>query len=522
MFRFTPAFLTAVAAVALVACDANDPTSPAEPSDVTAAPSTAIDRDQAGAAADSAAAVGSPSLSLIRVPRSFFVNPISGNDTNAGTKLKPFKTLARGLSTAISGDTMRLASGVYSALSGEKFTNASRQVVVPAGVTILGTFAEDFTSQLHGVEGETGLKLLGGATIRNLILSGFTTGIRATQGVQKFKGLFLDHNLTHLELNGTAQATFLGGGVFLTSGGNFTAVTGAHLTEQARLIVDGGTVTPGGQNCNTPVTGVELHNSSRLTLRNRATLKHIAGNAVRLREASKVTLTSLASIDRDFSQLAADCAPLPSITGQDAAAVTLNNATISDKDGNGDGDIGIELNSMGALTLTGATITGHHRAGVRVSGQQKVVVSGSTFFQNVVGIDASRAQTLNMTVTGSTLTGNLIGIGAPLFKLRSSKLTGNAVGVVVVGSQADLGKAADPGNNMFTGNFQSGVQFESGPLGEVAAGTIYAAGNTWNASIQGADASGHYPAGLLVNGTNSGATGLNFRLLENVNFTIQF
>ena len=140
MFRFHSALLATVAALSLVACDANDPTGPAEPTDVTAARSTAIDGDQAGAAADSAAAVGSPSLSLTRVPRSFYINPISGNDTNAGTKLKPFKTLAHGLSKAIPGDTMRLAAGVYSAATnGEKFTDVTREVPVPAGVSASDT-----------------------------------------------------------------------------------------------------------------------------------------------------------------------------------------------------------------------------------------------------------------------------------------------------------------------------------------------------------------------------------------------
>jgi len=190
MFRFTPALLATAAALALVACDANDPTGPAEPTQVTAAPST-----DAG------------SMSLTRLPKSFYVNPSSGKNTNPGTKLLPFKTLARALSSTIAKDTVRLAAGTYSAASGERFTNGTQQVPVPAGVMILGTVAGELTTRLQGAEGETGLSLKGGAAVRNLILAGFAIGIDATQGVQSLKGLLLDQTSLGIELRGTAQAT---------------------------------------------------------------------------------------------------------------------------------------------------------------------------------------------------------------------------------------------------------------------------------------------------------------------------
>jgi hypothetical protein len=39
--------------------------------------------------------------------------PTKGSDANKGTQSKPFKTLARALSKAQAGDTIRLAAGLY-------------------------------------------------------------------------------------------------------------------------------------------------------------------------------------------------------------------------------------------------------------------------------------------------------------------------------------------------------------------------------------------------------------------------
>ena len=37
----------------------------------------------------------------------------TGNDNNSGTQAQPFKTIAKGISTAVSGDTLLLADGTY-------------------------------------------------------------------------------------------------------------------------------------------------------------------------------------------------------------------------------------------------------------------------------------------------------------------------------------------------------------------------------------------------------------------------
>jgi hypothetical protein len=74
-------------------------------------------------------------------------------------------------------------------------------------------------------------------------------------------------------------------------------------------------------------------------------------------------------------------------------------------------------------------------------------------------------------------------------RLRRVAIEGFEAGVVVEEAPADLGTASDPGENVFHG---AGVN-----LLDAAAhpGILHAAGNTWNASTQGADAAGHYAPG---------------------------
>jgi hypothetical protein len=246
-------------------------------------PATSLAPEQAGEPETAAGPVAQPATaSATRLPRSFFVDPRLGKDTNPGTKALPFKTFAKALSLALAQDTVQLAPGVYSkAINGERFTNSTQQVPVRAGVVILGTFQEDFTSQLNGGPDEIGLLLEGKATVRNLILSGFGTGIRASQGVQSLKRVILDQNLVGMLLDGTAQATLTKGSMTVIAPA-LSFANGLVLEDNAQLIMDGGLISGGGSNCALNVTGVDVQNSSRVTLRNGVKIQNIAGKALSL------------------------------------------------------------------------------------------------------------------------------------------------------------------------------------------------------------------------------------------------
>jgi hypothetical protein len=460
------------------------------------------------------------SVTATRVPKSFFVNPITGKDTNPGTNLLPFKTLARALASATAKDTMRLASGLYSkATNGERFTNATQQVAVPAGVVILGTSAaHGFTSQLHGVAGETGLQLKGAATVKNLIVTGFSTAIRATQGVQSLSNLNLDHNALGLGLSGLAQATLVGSTVVLrpVSG---VVVTGARVREQAQFTMNGGRITGGAQNCEKGVTGVVLSEAARLTLKNVATLENIAGVALLMAGTSKATLTSFAKIDRRFFQLPVACAPQASVATFDSASLTLRHARVLSSGGTN--STGIESASRAPLTLDTAEVTGHTGNGVRGLLDFKLVARGSNFRGNGIGIDGLFAKTASITVTGSTVFNNDLGIRAPFFKLRKSVVSLNRIGILLTSPFTDLGQTFDPGNNTITDNLNTGVAFISSVI-DGGVGGIFASGNTWNPSTQSSDVFGHYPGKPLLNGKSPIPSGKNFALpVGNSSFQIQ-
>jgi Protein of unknown function (DUF1565) len=478
-------------AAALVGCGDHNPTDPA---DVGDDPGASLGLGESASAPVEAA--------VTRLPRSFFVDPRIGSDANVGTKLKPFKTLARGLGIAISGDTFRLASGVYStATNGEKFSTAATSVTVPAGVTLIGTPAEDFTTRLQGGAGDTyGLDLKGGATIRNLIVSGFPTAIRAMSGSQTLKGVILDKNILGLDLRGLAKATLTGNSlVFLTGLTVGGITTGANLSQQAQLTLVGGSFSGAGENCRTAARGVVLNDASRLAVSGQATLKDIAGNAVVLRGKSKATVTR-AIIQREYSVI--QCTPLPSVLMQDSTTFTLKSGRVGTIGGTD--AIGIQTTSRGLITLDSAQVTDHSGTGIKAltTTPRLVVKPGSLIFHNKVGIDVL-SSFANLTVTGAVVSSNQIGIRTPFMKLRGTKVAFNATGVVLtgVGVSSDLGLPGSPGKNTIQNNSVTGLAFD---VFDNDSGGANASGNTWNPGIQDADESGHYPTGLVVFGSSKG------------------
>ncbi|MHC5857825.1 DUF1565 domain-containing protein [Nostoc sp.] len=65
--------------------------------------------------------------------QTFYVNPVSGSDTNAGSQQAPFKTITQALKVATVDTKIQLADGNYNAASGEVFP-----LTVPSGVTVVG------------------------------------------------------------------------------------------------------------------------------------------------------------------------------------------------------------------------------------------------------------------------------------------------------------------------------------------------------------------------------------------------
>ena len=101
--------------------------------------------------------------------QSYYVDPVAGNDLNAGTSAEPFRTLTHAASVAAAGNTILLRSGVYAA------ANESWPVALPDLVDVVADgFAVPVLDGgsgvgpvLHYTANVTGLTRLRGLTIRN-------------------------------------------------------------------------------------------------------------------------------------------------------------------------------------------------------------------------------------------------------------------------------------------------------------------------------------------------------------------
>ena len=513
----------ALAVAALSGCGEHNATEPEDPTgdpvaEVGPAGSSAADLgDEASAAVPTADASGVMAAAT-RLPKSFFVNPTSGSDANPGTQLKPFKTLAKGLSLAISGDTMQLTPGTYSAATnGEQFTTSTRQVGVPAGVKIFGTSQTQFIILKAGPGDLVGLNFRGAATVRDLHVRGFPAGLTASQGVQSIRGMELDVNQVGLKLSGSAKTTLTSSSVLVRPG---IGSLGASVIQQAQLIVAGGFISAGFfPNCATGVNGVSLLDAARLTMKNGATMTNIMGTALELRQTSKATLTGVTKIQRDFTGFAG-CVPLPGVNAFDSTSLTLQNAQIVNTNG-GKSATAISWASRGLVTLDSALVKNYGFAGLHSPGNLRLVAANTTFQLNGVGINVVDGPKSSITLTGSTVSNNVIGIHAPGVKLRRTLVTSNQQTGILLSSASgnDLGLTTDLGHNLIAANGITGVAFD----GKVTGGAfISAAGNSWTPLTQGSNGSGLYQQ-MVLTGTsvNPPASGKNFTLPPNLNFKIQ-
>src|SRR5215207_177424 len=481
----------------LTACSDNAPSSP-------------------GSAADGAAP---PTVSALvtRLPKKFFVNPATGSDANSGSSTKPFKTLAKALSISIAGDTVKLGPGNYSkSANGEKFSNSTQKVMVPSGVRIEGTLSSTggnlsaLTGELGvlNVVDEVGLNLAGSAIVKNVTLLHFQTGVRGATGQQTLTHLSFTSNPRSVELKGTAKATLKNANFFIDG----VAAVGVSVRDQAQFTMDGGLMTSGPNACNVQQLGVAANGTAVVTLKNQATIKNLAGFALSLHNRSKTILANAVINKINL----ATCAPAASVLAGDSASLRLRlNTKLSSS--SGVGAVGIQYSSVGVLRIDTASVIGYTHAGVNASGKFTLVMNKGSILGNGVGINAGNviAANANITIAGSTVASNQIGIGAPFFKLRKSTVAGNQRGVVLTSPFAVLGTVGDPGNNLIINNVLTGVTFL-----RVTSGVVFATGNKWNALTQGADASGHYPAGITINGASPLAHGPNFNMV-NLNLAIQ-
>ena len=453
--------------------------------------------------------VGSLALRVSQTTgRAFFVDPGTGNDANRGTQGKPFKTLTKALASAAEGDTVNLAGGGYGPAAASAETFGPNGLVVPAGVTIVGALEGGVAqvSTLQGAPGNTGLVFQGDATVKNLNMIQFNIALRAEQGTQTFSNLLMGGNRFNIGLGGSARATLVGSTIVLLAGN-----VGVQVVTQAQFTMDGGTIRGVNANC-IAALGLTLNGASQATLKNGAQLQNIAGVAIGLRESAKVTLDQSLIFNHE---LPAGCAPQPQVTMSESTSLTLRNSKLIGSSG-AVNSVGIHASSTTGvkLTLDHSNVLEFTRTGLLLTSQGGSFVMDGGFIgvrNDATGIDAIKEMPL--TITNALVRGpgiNGVAIRAGNLKLRNSVVNSSGTGIKVRNqARMDLGTVSDPGNNTIAGGNLTGVAFDNKGFDT---GTIDAVGNTWNANVQGADASGHYTTRRTISGGDPNSSGGNFAM----------
>lgn len=468
----------------------------------------------AACASDAPTAVPSPAAaSALRAAatpaRSYFVDPAVGRDGNAGTQASPLKSLARALFLATAGDTVRLAKGNYSS-TGSTASGDVFPLHVRSRVTVLGTVQPDGSAtgtvlRPASSDAQTpGLVLDGDATLQDLDLTQFGTAVSAREGRQTLRHVRLVHNVTALSLTGSAEAALLNSLAAVGVGG-----TAVRATNQAQVTLRGDTLSGLFADCATGEGVVDLGEASRATV-DGLVVDQVPGPALRLRDGAAATAHDLTA----KRVTAGSCAGSPGahVVASDSASLTMSGSHLSAA--GGANARGVEWGSRGALALSFSRLAGFTGAAVNVAAAGVVTVNGVIVDSVGTGVRVVNHPDATVRVDNSTFVRSGTGIRAAVFRVRNTQFLGNVTGVLIRGSGADLGKLAEPGNNTFVNNANTGLTFEN-----VLGVTLTAAGNTWNPLVQGADASGRYQHKVL-SPTSADAQGPNFRLVKGTRLSL--
>ncbi len=464
-----------------------------------------------------------------------FVDVAAGLDTNPCTQAAPCKTVGKAVTAAPPGSTIFLADGVYSRVT-ENNPNGS-PIVIPDGVTLQAVHPGAATLA------SLGATVLGSATLNGLVIDrqspAFLCGTvdaRSTTGTPTLTLIGVFSNcINWLQVRGNVKATMTPGAL---PGGAYT--TGLAAT--------GGQIVVGGAAAELLVLGGVFEGSNNPSL--------ASGHNPLLVSSGLGTLTLDGVIVRNWKQ---------AVAGASGGTLILRNGTMIDKVGESIGNAGngcaILVGAFGtssSLTMDRATLSNAADAGICVQKNlDAALIDRLQFAQSTISGSAGAAilsefaagfgavitadglslasngwglywagrsggsiDIKNSTISGST-TPNSIGAGillsgnsATSFKLRGSTISGGAQDAIslnnVPSATIDLGTAANPGGNTFTGNAATGLHIVFTPGQTV----IDAVGNTWIANQQGADANGRYslPPAFVPVPKAGPATGLNFKL----------
>ena len=456
-----------------------------------------------------------------------YIDAALGLDTNPCTQAAPCKSLTKAMAGAPAGSTFLLADGEYNPV-----TEGAGGINIPDGATV---------QAIHpGAASLASLatNLVGSATLNGLVIARRSAafgcgGVDAgsATGVPTLTLIGVFSNCPNwLSLGGKIKATMspgaLPGGAY-TSGLINNATQWLGVNGAAELLIQGGVIDGQGSGNAYPqaglmaATGTATLTLDAVTVRNwpQAVLAASGGNVV-LRNGTLIDAVGKAGVACGTGSAV--------LVGGDSGRLVMDHATLSNAAAAGVCVLNnFNVNVRNTLQLTQSTITRSGGAAIQSDTTQGVgttlIADGLSLTNNGYGIywtgrSGSSFDLRNSTISGSTLTGGVGGIGIYLYfaessslTLRGSSVTGNVqYGVEIDGNLiADLGTAAAPGANTFTGNGLAGLR-SAAATGQF----IDAVGNTWIANQQGADANGRYSTPPLYTPVPKAgpASGINFKI----------
>ncbi|TAF05621.1 MAG: DUF1565 domain-containing protein [Nostocales cyanobacterium] len=125
------------------------------------------------------------------------VNSVTGNDTNTGSRLSPFKTITRALKTTTSPGIIQLAPGIYSTSTGEVFP-----LIMPGEMLLVGNESNKGKDIIISGSGEYQSPSFGLQNITLLLLGDASIlGITVTNPVNKGTGIWIESTAPTLANN---------------------------------------------------------------------------------------------------------------------------------------------------------------------------------------------------------------------------------------------------------------------------------------------------------------------------------
>ncbi len=460
-------------------------------------------------------------------PLDRWVDPVAGDDANDGTTpAMAFKQIDTALADTAAGGTLWLMDGTYSQTTGQPVSTGYNSLSIPDGV---GVRAVNPGMVVMGeVTGAPpGFVFEGSGALSGVHFDSVPIPVKASAGVVALGGLSFAHagggcssfDQAAIVLSGTVVATLTPDGVADYAGVGSDIRGFAVMSDSAQLTISGGTLTSLAGSICSPSTIFALLGSSRLTL-DGVTVKDAQeqhrGGIISMRSAT----TAVTLVDSTFDGLTAGTGGLLSGAavfvdgGAGSPNVTVTGTTIENLTGHPAIQLGYENGaSTPIVEVSDSTFTAN---GYAIASNAGSAPAAPTVTLTNTQITASEREALylgfggSLSITGGAISGNgtvanafggiYVGgaTGAYTVVLRGVAVTNNVAvgsnsgGVVLAGAAGsvfDLGKVGEPGGNTFTGDAQTGVRVN------VAAGvTVFAVGNTWNASVQSAASAGTYSA----------------------------